>query len=540
MSSTLERPSKRRWLGCLQKLVIGFFVIAIGIVASLLIVVAIRQSGAKTQVAEMKQAIRDAGLPIDPDSLEMYRQELASDQQTKPWVDVIRRFRAESGYPDRVAGVPRVDVTAACQPLWADEPWGERETVRRFLDETGSLRDDLAEVLDEAGPIHTPMTYAGVDTIPPAADVAREIASILALTHLDAIDRGDINASVQSVRQLFALERTLQGELMVFPQLIRLGVFNVALEELRRVVQLGRLNADQIDSLLADLDRALPWDQAFRQAMIGERVVALTVFEDGTLPDGITRKMLGMAGPRDQLETLRWYERFLALPTDDPVTFLRAAAEANADMESTLESANIWRRVETMTTGMTLPALRAIAVTVIRAEENTRLARLALVCQRFETERGRWPSSYDEVLAFAKEEMDLPRDAIVGIGPLPFGVKPDGSRLVLWGRRIEGFNVELPDEPPESYWPDTWRGLSPKQDDDDADLAANESDELGLDNELDMFDGSMGMNAADDSSTVPDELRDPDVDPLDRHLRLIFHRDRPSESFYKWVLQPSK
>ena len=548
MSSMSERPRgrKRKWLGCLQKAVIGFFVIAIGIAVSLLIVVAIRQGGARTRVTDMKQAIRRAGLPIDPVSLEAYREELATAERTEPWTNVIGQFRPDSGYPDRVAGVPRVDAKARCQPMWAGEPWAEREKVRRFLDETATLRHDLAKVLDAAGPIHTPMTYDGIDTMPQAADVAREIASILALENLVAIDRGDIDASEQSVKQLFALERTLQGELMVVPQLIRLGVINVALEELRRATQLGQWQPDQIDHLLTDLDRTLPWDKAFRQAMIGERVVALTVYDDGTLPDGIARKLLGVAGPRDQLETLSWYEQFLALPTDDPVTFLRAAAETNADMESTLGSANIWRRVETMTTGVTLPALRAIAVTVIRTEEIIRLARLALVCQRFEIDRGRWPSSHEEAFQFAQEKLSLPRDSIVGIGPLPFGVKTDGSRLVLWGRRIEGFNVELPDQPPESYWPDAWRELPPRQRNDsgvrdaEADLAVNESDESTFDIEMDMFDDTMGMYDADDSSTVPDELRDPNVDPLDRHLQLIFARDQPSDSYYKWVLQPSK
>ncbi|WP_231846315.1 hypothetical protein [Rhodopirellula baltica] len=51
---------------------------------------------------------------------------------------------------------------------------------------------------------------------------------------------------------------------------------------------------------------------------------------------------------------------------------------------------------------------------------------------------------------------------------------------------------------------------------------------------------TMSMFSEDYSLTVPDELRDPNVDPLDRHLQLIFHRDQPSESYYKWVLQPSK
>ncbi|QDT05085.1 hypothetical protein K227x_34830 [Rubripirellula lacrimiformis] len=548
MSSISERPRglKRKWLDCLQKAAIGFFVITIGTTVSLLIVVAIRQGGAKTRVTDMKQAVRRAGLPIDPVSLETYRGQLAAAERAKPWGNVIGRFRPDSGYPDRIAGVPRVDAKAHCQPMWAGEPWAEREKVRRFLDETATLRHDLAKVLESAGPIYTPMTYDGIDTMPPAAGVAHEIASLLALQNLVAIDRGDIDASEQSVEQLFALERTLQGELMVLPQLIRLGVVNVALHELRRVTQIGQWQPDQIDRLLTDLGRTLPWDKAFRQAMIGERVVAVTIYDDGTLPNGIARKLLGLAGPRDQFETLSWYEQFLALPTDDPVTFLRAAAETNADMESTLGSANIWRRVETMTTGVTLPALRAIAVTVIRTEENIRLARLALVCQRFEIDRGRWPSSHEEAFQFAQEEMSLPRDSIVGIGPLPFGVEADGSRLVLWGKRIEGFNVDLQDQPPESYWPDAWRELPPRQRSDsdardsEADLAVNESDELTIGIEMDMFEETMGMYDADDSSTVPDELRGPDVNSLDRHLQLIFHRDQPSDSYYKWVLQPSE
>lgn len=544
--SELPRGRQRKWLGCLQKAAIGSFVIAIAIAVLLLIVVAIRQGIAKTRVADMKQEIRRAGLPIDPVSLETYREQLAAAERTEAWGDVISQFRTDSGYSDQAAGVPRVDAKARCQPMWAGQPWGERENVQRFLQETATLRRDLAEVLDAAGPIYTPMTYEGIDTMPPAADVAREIASILALENLAAIDRGDIDASEQSVKQLFALSRTMQSELMVLPQLIRLGVVNIALEELRRVTQLGQWRPDQIDQLLTDLDRTLAWDQAFRQAMIGERVVAVSIYDDGTLPSGTARTLLGLAGPRDQLETLSWYERFLALPTNDPVTFLRAAAEANADMESTLGSANIWRRVETLTTGVTMPALKAIAVTVIRTEENLRLARLALVCQRFEIDRDRWPTSHEEAFQFAQEELSLPRESIVGIGPQPFGVEADGSRLVLWGRRIEGYNVELPKQPPESYWPDTWRDLPPRQPSDsavhdaEADVAVNESDESTFDLEMNRVGDTMSMFSEDDSLTVPDELRDPNVDPLDRHLQLIFHRDQPSESYYKWVLQPSK
>lgn len=544
--SELPRGRQRKWLGCLQKAAIGFLVVAIAIAVSLLIVVAIRQGIAKTRVADMKQEIRRAGLPIDPVSLETYREQLAAADRTEAWNDVISQFRTDSGYSDQAAGVPRVDAKARCQPMWAGQPWAERENVQRFLKETATLRRDLTEVLDATGPIYTPMTYEGIDTMPPAADVAREIASILALENLAAIDRRDIDASEQSVKQLFALARTMQSELMVLPQLIRLGMVNIALEELRRVTQLGQWRPDQIDQLLTDLDRTLAWDQAFRHAMIGERVVAVSIYDDGTLPSGTVRTLLGLAGPRDQLETLSWYEQFLALPTNDPVTFLRAAAEANADMESTLGSANIWRRVETMTTGVTMPALKAIAMTVIRTEENLRLARLALVCQRFEIDRGRWPASHEEAFQFAQEVLSLPRESIVGIGPLPFGVEADGSKLVLWGRRIEGYNVELPKQPPESYWPDTWRDLQPRHPSDSpvhdavADVAVNELEESTFDREMDMFDDTMGMFSEDDSSTVPDELRDPNVDPLDRHLQLIFHRGQPSESYYKWVLQPSR
>ncbi len=284
--SELPRGRQRKWLGSLQKAAIGFLVVAIAVAVSLLIVVAIRQGIAKTRVADMKQEIRRAGLPIDPVSLETYREQLAAAERTEAWGDVISQFRTDSGYSDQAAGVPRVDAKARCQPMWAGQPWGERENVQRFLQETATLRRDLAEVLDAAGPIYTPMTYEGIDTMPPAADVAREIASILALENLAAIDRGDIDASEQSVKQLFALARTMQSELMVLPQLIRLGVVNIALEELRRVTQLGQWRPDQIDQLLTDLDRTLAWDQAFRQAMIGERVVAVSIYDDGTLPSG--------------------------------------------------------------------------------------------------------------------------------------------------------------------------------------------------------------------------------------------------------------
>lgn len=356
------------------------------------------------------------------------------------------RLPTAPGTPDEVARKALYDEIVRSEPTWVIPP-----------DRADALRADLAAlgpVLAEARSMaDLPRGRFPVKpTSPLLAMPPPHIAAIRVATHplvLDAVLRsadGDPDGSIDDVRAMLNVARSVGDEPIAVSQMVRMVLVGNALSTLQRVLAQGEPSDDalrRLDVILADEARqpVLEW------AMLGERAGAFQTLDDlanGRVRLGALLAMIGARGlppglilPRSVYE---YNSAILLDSTNEAVAISRRPIRQQPPLWAAWEGRlmgwlsgplQLWA---TAPGRFLIPSARHQANRWFEYSAELAAARVLVAAERYRRRHRDWPASQADLVP---DLLEAPLDDPLGPGPillrrdadglLVYSVGPDGQ-----------------------------------------------------------------------------------------------------------------
>ncbi|WP_153557689.1 hypothetical protein [Roseimaritima sediminicola] len=395
-----------------------------------------------TKIAELRQQ----QLPVDDESLEVYREQMMDKDKSDAWVQILEVVESTE-FNNPLKHLPVLGVPQNEQPFVPGEPWRHAADVEAFLAQHESLLQDIHDVTEQTGAIWTYTEFDSFATLLPYIQATRGVSRILTLEHIDAVRRGDDEQAYRSLLALIGVSRTMEKEPLVISQLVHLATLGVALRQLKMSLELDRLNDDQLRTLLDQLQQLPPIGDRYRWAIQGERAMALPAFDNpGQLDEDMSP--IGPLGPRpiDALASLELYAQMETIDTESLDTFIAESRRIEAEFQQQQDEAGLLRRYDTILTSLVVPAMGAVGQAFVRAEMETRIAKTAIGIRLYQHQFDRLPASLDELA-----ELDTDLAPLQPLGTKPFGYRPGEDHALLWGFDLHSASspYAVPNEPPD-------------------------------------------------------------------------------------------
>lgn len=445
--SDRETGVQKQGLSCLAKLLIG------GAAAPVILIVGVaiwwfaRDAIAGNELAGRMAQLRADSMPYDNETLQIFYQQNTSSDDALAWIEIANRMESNEFF-ELVRDLPVLGMGDPI-PLRVDAPWADEAVVRKFLADEAAFYRQLDSLRPKSGGVHFPVQFEGADTLLPAVQATRSMARMMRLRFDVGVRDGDSERATQSVIGTLAISRTLEGHPNLVSQLVRLAIEGVAVEMIRTGLDHDIFDADQLSRLDQTWQQRAPPTDELRIAMQGERGFVLANMLDISSGSKNPAGVRLVSGAHDRLATLDIFDEILSAITDDIFDSKVRLDVASDAMEARFDQAGLIERVDTIMTGMLVPAIGAAGTAFARSEMSVRLARTAMAVRRYHFASGQWPNSIDDLAT-----IDFDPQANRPIGAKPFGFRVDGpADAMVWGfpiRDIDGFQAmtETPDAPP--------------------------------------------------------------------------------------------
>lgn len=422
-----------------------------------------RRQNAFAELEARRNEIASRGLPIDDASMESFRQQTMSQDMSQRWMDALERLRSDE-FEESCRGVPTVGIVEEEVVYEYGKPYRYDSEVRQFLEKWTGLRKEIHEIVEGTGPIWTEVQFDSYRTELHDAQTTRSAARLLSLEFEDALRRDDHDQAFHSLMALIGVSRAMQQEPVLITQLVRIAVGNIACNHLKTAIELDALDEKQLVALMNELKALDDFAGMYKLAIAGERAMAQPMFDDlsqfsddvGNVPSGINQR------PVDALASLDVMAQGETLPDDDLTAFLRGAVAIDEEFSRQMEQANWLKKLDTVLTALTVPALGAAGKAFVRSAMEIRIAKVAIGVRLYEKRNGSLPESLEQLTV---ENIGVDLNPIDPVGGKPFGYRVSGDKAELWGFNPESPDDSTPDQPtdPESlsendsfleYW--TW------------------------------------------------------------------------------------
>jgi hypothetical protein len=301
----------------------------------------------------------------------------------------------------------------------------------------------------------------------PQINPVRQAAAALAARAMLRLGEGQARAAWDDVLAIYRIARHVGSGPMSLDALVSIATDGIAGRAAQRVVQLGNLNAEQLELMQADLAK-LPPAPKWRDALaIGERFSLLdavcTVAREGFTSFRDLSGVENEKGKKHQLLDLilyplvdwdvslragnEWFDRLVAA-LDAPTTEHRNKlwAEVDSDVsqlrERFLEAPSLEdmlfspravasEKMSFVFAALMLPALISTAQAEDRGATYFTLIELAVSLERFRVDHGRYPNAIVELAP--KYVNEIPRDAFAD-RPLKYKKSKVGYLLYSFGK----------------------------------------------------------------------------------------------------------
>ncbi len=391
----------------------------------------------KRQTAEL--IARD--IPIDDASITVYREQQMSKQQTARWMEILATLESKE-FGATTQGLPIIGTPKNQQSYVPGEPWVHADEVTEFLDQWSDLRTEMHAVLEESGPIWTPIEFESFNTMLPSIQSSRTASRLLTLEFRDAMIRGDQAATMRSLLAMIGVSRSMEKEPSVISQLVHIATLGVALRDLKLALEADFFEPSQLLPILSQLQQRESLRNRHRYAILGERALALPAFDNpGMLSEGATGPSFG-ARPIDALASLQVYEQLEAAPTDTLDQYAAFLEQFANDYAAKRTQAGPLRRFDTIITDLVTPAMDGVGLAMVRSEMEVRIAKLAIGVRLYQDRFGRSPTS-----VAALNELDVDLGELQPLGTKPFGLRNEQGTVVLWGFDPQAADTQTPAEP---------------------------------------------------------------------------------------------
>lgn len=442
-SADTEKSSSRWWI-----IVLVLFAMVILMCAGPMTWWSVRRSNAMAELQTRRDEIRARGLPIDNESMEAFRYQNMRHDNSERWTSVLEQVSSDA-FEQSYGGTPFAANDESDQSYVYGQDYEYEKEVRDFLAQWTELRQEVHRITENPGPIWTEVQVDSYSTLLPHVQSSRSVARLISLEFQDALRRDDREQAFRSIMTNLGVSRSLEREPFLITQLVHLAIEGIALRDLKTAIEYDLLDDQQLGKILEQLKSFDDIGAKIKLAIAGERAMSQPVFDDlSQLGEGVESLPSGFnERPIDALASLDVFAKAEQIEADDLTALLAESMALDHEFQQSVEDAGWLRRMDTIVTVLTVPAISAFGRGFVRSAMETRIAKLAIGLRLYEKRKGAFPGSISELMS---ADLGVELGPIDPVGGKPFGYKIAAETAELWGFEPQKPGDETPETPPSS------------------------------------------------------------------------------------------
>ena len=402
-----------------------------------------RNAAAQAKLDEKVIALSDRGMPVDDRTMTEFHATLTDDLNTARWLEVIQLVESKE-MNDLVRNFPVMGIGPEIPAF--GQPWEQQDEVAAFLDKFKTTVDEIHVIAKSDVPVRFPIDFQSFDTLLPNAQGMRGVARLLMLEHAVAIRTADSQREFDAINSILGTSIALRGEPIVVSTLVSIALHGIAVSTIQESCEHGNLTDAQLKALDDRLRIFDDYKAEFRNALAGERAMALPVFQD---PGRAQQDMPNIgARPIDALYYLSLIGSLEEASDNDLNGIIQAGTDFQIKLEELAESQGMLGKFDTILTSLVTPAMGAITNAFVRDGMSNRLTRLGIGVRRYQLAKGAYPATLADL-----EEIGIDTSSLNALDDNPFGYSVADGKVTLWGYDLAASvtfqpNMAVPATPP--------------------------------------------------------------------------------------------
>lgn len=387
--------------------------------------------------------LRDAGLPIDNQSMDTWYRQRTDPTDATAWQVVF----AQLGSPEfktLTTGIETFDSRARDTGR-KEGQWPAEEASRKLLAETTELRSEIRRLAAKRVRVQFPVVFDSLKTLlttrPPMITATR-LLNVEGDVALQDKQSPEIVATTISI---FDLATIVKSDGTLIMHLTHVAVRGVGFKIAKEALENDLIDAADLEQLESYLLQPHVSDKWFREAMQAERATALPVFFEpskyiGEGDSKIPRNY--QAAAQDKLHYLEFMEQIENLEELPLASALEKSNQIELDLNNNRKAAGMLGVREWMLTSLLLPATNASFGTYCRDRQQLNMALHGIAIRRYQDQFGEFPRDL-----FALKDVGFDTLAHMPVGNKPMGYRLEGDEAVLWSTPPV-LGLETTPEPP--------------------------------------------------------------------------------------------
>lgn len=383
--TTLKRRLK--WIGLVSLIPIVFLIAIVGFIGY-------RETIASGELKAKLEELRQAGEPIDDESMATYFEKISNKEGTTAWTEILTLSRAAISFSDKlpVVGVRNLPTDLRPGSEWPDEP-----RVAEFLQEVRPVIQRIFKADEFPQPVWMPIQFNGFRTLLPEIQESRTVARILYLDAIHALYHSDDDRALQDIHALRSVAQAFDWDAFIVAKLVSIAIHGMHRDIINRSLSMDVWNHEQLTTLSNQVIHPYDASKAWRASLGGERGMYYPVLND-------IRHFRGIEGfdsnpffalpvmPSTKLTILRAYEEWQHCADAGDVGLVEQAKAAQARFftNGQLSQAGTFL-------GFMMPGITSYAEGFDNNETNRRLTYASLAVKRYQMKNKRWPKGLSEL-----------------------------------------------------------------------------------------------------------------------------------------------
>lgn len=431
-------------------------VIGIGSFGGLLVMLAGREAAARAFIKNEQQRLLQQAQPIGNESLAESINQRSHSDGTIAWHQIIRMALLANQQWDEVGDQEPLEPNLEAPRIDPERPRPNKPQIEAFLEAVQPLFERIDAAAKYPTPVQPVFAIDGYRTLLEELQATRTVLRIIAIDWEDAVYDRDGDRALQAAQRMRAVAEAYDLPWCLIGEYINQALHNMRYSAIAQGMSVDMWSPSQLEALLQWIEGSPDPARHWRQAIAGERAMALELFRDPRQLQFVTSGQDPVAGafyrvgrlPSFQRELLEHYRALEA------VAAKAIARDPEPQELETLASRNEPHPFNALGT-LIAPAVSPYAATQRRQENARRFAQTAIALRMYRARFERWPQRLS-----ALEELDAVRPQWRTVEGESFGYELTSDGVALWGQNPSGiFGTEaVPAQRPSLDAEDRFRG----------------------------------------------------------------------------------
>ena len=366
---------------------------------------------AAAEVDRQLQTLREAGIPVDDDSMHRRFLQSTDSRLSGRWMEVVSVVSTLPYQPKVPLFNQKYSLPVNLEP---SESWPLSERVADFLSRMRPVIDRIPSDRIER-PVYQPLLFDGYSTLLMPLQDALQLVHLLQLDAEYALHELDRPRGLKDLQLLQTVADAHAWDFAAVAQVLNMNMHQVRWDVIQRSLYAVPWEPAELTALQACIGSAVDIESVWRSLIDGERAMLLATLQDQNSKvfeqSPIVERLASL--PSQRLKIFSYF-----------ATLRELAAEGLSRLPGrvvALEQKR-WPDLAEPLIARSFASFLPVAHAFVDHENQRRLTRAAVAVKQFQLEHGRWPEALSELGAQGPAVRDL---ATVEGGMFSYGVQGD-------------------------------------------------------------------------------------------------------------------